>query len=69
MDGPDPPTRSLKAPITRVFEATRLADELIAAAYDRLLATAEPVGAAKPTSRPSGHRIPVTVPIPTGGRD
>ena len=68
MDGPDPPTRSSKALVTRVFEATRLADDLIAAAYDQLLAAAEPVGAAEPASRPSGRRTTVTVPTPTGGR-
>ncbi len=69
MDGLDAPTRSSKALVTRVFEATRLADDLIAAAYDQLLAAAEPVGAAKPAPRPSGRRSTVTVPTPTGGRD
>jgi hypothetical protein len=68
MDGPDPPTRSSKVLVTRVFEATRLADDLIAAAYDQLLAAAEPVGAEEPAPRPSGRRTTVTVPIPTGGR-
>ena len=68
MDGPDPPTRSSKALVTRAFEATRLADDLIAAAYDQLLAAAEPVGAEESASRPSGRRTTVTVPIPTGGR-
>jgi hypothetical protein len=68
MDGPDPPTQSLKAPVTRAFEATRLADERIAAAYDRLLVSAEPGGAARPVSPPSGPRTTVTVPTPTGGR-
>ena len=55
MDGPDPPPRSSKALVTRVFEATRLADELIAAAYDQLLAAADPVGAAEPASRAVGE--------------
>jgi hypothetical protein len=68
MDGPDPPTPSPKAPVTRVFEATRLADELIAAAYDRLLAAAEPVGPATPARRPRGRRATTTTPTPTGGR-
>ena len=68
MDGPDPPTRSSKALVTRVFEATRLADEFLAAAYDQLLAAAEPVGAARPASRPTGRQRTATVPTPTGGR-
>lgn len=68
MDGPDPPARSPKALVTRVFEATRLADELIAAVYDRLLAAADPVGAAEPASRPGGRRTAATVPTRTGGR-
>ena len=68
MDGSDPPTRSSKTLVSRAFEATRLADELIAAAYDRLLVAAETVGAAPPASRPSDWRITVIAPIPTGGR-
>jgi hypothetical protein len=68
MDGPDPPTPSSKALVSRVFEATRLADEFIAAAYDRLFAAAESVGAAKPSPRPSGRRTAVAAPTPTGGR-
>jgi hypothetical protein len=68
MDGPDPPARASKVPVTRAFEATRLADDLIAAAYDQLLAAAGSVGAAEPAPRPSGRGATVTVPIPTGGR-
>ena len=68
MDGPDPPTPSSKAPVTRAFEATRLADEFLAAAYDRLLAAGEPAGVTNPASPPSGRRCAVTAPTPTGGR-
>jgi hypothetical protein len=68
MDGPDPPTRSSESCVTRVFEATRLADELIAAAYDRLLAATEPVGAVGPAPRPRAPKAPETAPISTGGR-
>ena len=67
MDGPDPPTRLPKALVTRVFEANRLADEFLAVAYDRLLATVEPVGMPKPAPRPRGRRVTATAPTTTGG--
>ncbi len=38
MDGPTRSARRRQAPVTRIFEASRLANDLIAAAYDRLLA-------------------------------
>jgi hypothetical protein len=68
MDGPDPTTRSPKALVTRVFEVNRLADEFLAAAYDRLLATVEPVGMSRPVPRPRGRRVTATAPTTTGGR-
>ncbi|OWK35628.1 hypothetical protein [Fimbriiglobus ruber] len=68
MDGSDPPTRCSKPPVTRAFEATRLADDVLSAADDRLLAATGPAGPAEPASRPSGRRTTVTVPTPTGGR-
>jgi len=70
MDGPDSPTpsRSPTAPVTRVFEATRLADEFLAAAYDQILATAEPAPTPKPVPRSKSRRVPTTAPTTTGGR-
>ncbi|OWK35670.1 hypothetical protein FRUB_08233 [Fimbriiglobus ruber] len=58
----------MRPPVTRAFEATRLADDVLAAADDRLLAATEPAGPAKPAARPSGRRTTVTVSTPTGGR-
>jgi hypothetical protein len=68
MDGPDPSTRPSRALVTRVFEATRLADDLIAAAYDQLLAPTESVGVTRPPSPPRGRRATETDTTPTGGR-
>jgi len=69
MDGSEPPTqsRSRTPSISRVFEATRLADEYLAAAYDQILATPEPARTPKPAPRSKGRRVPTNTPK-TGGR-
>jgi hypothetical protein len=65
------PARSRGSPIARAFEASRLSNELIASAYDRILAAA--VQAATGATRPSARRSPDPSPEPvvpsTGGRN
>ena len=67
MDGSDPPTPP-KAVVTRAFEATRLADELMATACDRLLAAIDSARTAKPASCPRVRRTAEAAPTPIGGR-
>lgn len=70
MDGSEPPTpsRSPPLPISRVFEATRLADEFLAAAYDQILAPSEPARTQKPTPRAKRRRVLANATTTTGGR-
>jgi hypothetical protein len=64
------PARSRGSPISRVFEASRMSNELIASAYDRILAAAArtATGPTSPLARQSSDPSPVPVVPSTGGR-
>ena len=67
MAGPKRPARSRGSPI-RLFEASRLANDLIASAYDRILAAAARTATEPFARRSSPGQSSIPVVPSTGGR-